>query len=174
MDGMGGERLGEAELRKGAEGGGTGANFSEAALHTIRSAYATRHMPCTCRTPRATHVSRLPPRPAPARVGVGWSEARGEGREMGGRSCGWKDVREDRCMERAKGRRGEEDRHRAPHAQEQECKTLATRSPRVSTEGGRGGKQLLTSALTPLHAAYLPPCDCCTYMYGACLHMHGT
>ena len=44
----------------------------------------------------------------------------------------------------------------------QECKTLATRSPRVSTEGGRGGKQLLTSALTPLHAAYLPPCDCCT------------
>ena len=65
-------------------------------------------------------------------------------------------------MERAKGRRGEEDRHRAPHAQEQECKTLATRSPRVSTEGGRGGKQLLTSALTPLHADYLPPCDCCT------------
>ena len=75
-------------------------------------------------------------------------------------------------MERAKGRRGEEDRHRAPHAQEQECKTLATRSPRVSTEGGRGGKQLLTSALTPLHAAYLPPCDCCTYMYGAYSHMH--
>ena len=58
MDGMGGERLGEAELRKGAEGGGTGANFSEAALHTIRSAYALHTLHATCRAHAARHAPR--------------------------------------------------------------------------------------------------------------------
>ena len=69
MDGMGGERLGEAELRKGAEGGGTGANFSEAAPphHTL----CIRYTPHAVHMPHATRHARVAP-PAPSCTCKGW------------------------------------------------------------------------------------------------------